>query len=84
MWLLPLVNKFGNVALRALHTHYNHDRIAAVDNGIQYIRDIVGNQFSEDDMIKAIKHSSMDAATALNYLIEKGMYLSDVSVYLHS
>ena len=47
--------------------------IVALDNGTQYIRDIVDDQFSKDEMTEAIKHCNMDAAAALNHLIEKGI-----------
>ena len=39
---------------------------------MQYISDIVGDQFSKDDMVEAIKHCNMDAVAALNHLMEKG------------
>jgi len=56
--------------------NYYHDCTVAADSGVQYIRDIVGDRFSEDDMIKAIEDCGMDAAAALNHLIEKGTYLT--------
>ena len=58
-------------------TTYSHKvivtYIVALDNGTQYIRDIMDDQFSKDEMTEAIKHCNMDAAAALNHLIEKGI-----------
>ena len=50
------------------------DCVVSLDNCIQYIRDTVGDQFSKDDMIDAIKYCNMDAAAALNHLFEKCNY----------
>ena len=53
--------------MASLYTDY----IVAQDNGVQYIRDIVGDQFSKDDMVEAIKPCNMDAVAALNHLFER-------------
>ena len=43
-----------------------------LDSGIQYIRNVVGYQFSEEDMVDAMRHCNMDAEAALNQLLERG------------
>ena len=59
-----------------MHKHNNYDNcVVSLDNGIQYIRDTVGDQFSKDDMIDAIKYCNMDAAAAISHLHEKGELL---------
>ena len=54
---------------------YGDDYVVGLDNGVQYIRDIVNDQFSKDEMIEAIKYCNMDAAAALYHLFEKGTYV---------
>ena len=45
-----------------------------MENGLQYIRSVVGDQFNYDFMIEAMKLCNMDAESALSHLLEKGMY----------
>jgi len=39
---------------------------------MQYMRNVVGNQFSDEDMVEAMRHCNMDAEAALNQLLERG------------
>ena len=57
--------------------------VVLLDNGIQYIRDNVGDQFSKDDMIAAITYCNMDAVAALNHLFEKCNYHSYIYMYVY-
>lgn len=43
-----------------------------LDSGMQYMRNVVGNQFSDEDMVEAMRHCNMDAEAALNQLLERG------------
>lgn len=41
-------------------------------SGVEYIRGIVSDQFSEGQMIEVLKRCNMNAEAALNHLLEKG------------
>lgn len=45
--------------------------LVQLQSGVEYIRGIVCDQFSEDQMIEAMKQCNMNAETALNHLLEK-------------
>jgi len=55
-----------------------------LNNGVQYIRNIVGDQFSQEDMVEAIRQYSMDAVAALNRLLERGQFLTSLKLAAHA
>jgi len=52
--------------------------VVQLDSGMQYIRNVVGNQFSEEDMVEVMRRCSMDAEAALNQLLERGNFFIEL------
>ena len=48
--------------------------VVQMESGLQYIRSVVGDQFSYNHMIEAMKLCNMDAEGALSHLLEKGVF----------
>ena len=55
-----------------IHTSVFLPCTVQLDSGMQYMRNVVGNQFSDEDMVEAMRHCNMDAEAALNQLLERG------------
>lgn len=55
-----------------------------LQSGVEYIRSVVSDQFSEDQMIEAMKHCNLNPEAALNHLLEKGAYSCVYSVVPYS
>ena len=46
--------------------------VGSAQSGIEYIKNIVGEQFTEQDMIEALQNTNMNGQAALDYLLKKG------------
>lgn len=46
--------------------------VGSISGGVQYIKSVVGDQFTEPEMREALQHTDMNAQTAVDYLLTKG------------